>query len=422
MSVSRVTAVLLIMQLWMGARADTRERVIAEYRGGHVTDLDLAASAFLDRRGDEFDTTGAVSLHSEDAVLHMRELRAIALNRILADQATSCRCVLSSEEKQALALNEELLYDKIYYVQRIQPLVAEARRNWRISLENVWRQHASELRIPAQYWFRFIAIGDKNGMPENLTTYTLAAERAYAELQSGDDFVKVARKYCCSLPVTDRGTIIGPVLETAVPPERLRILDRLRPGESSRPFHSNRGLMIVRLEKHQPATVPTVEESSSTLIQRGYIARFMPEEIARKHDETLVEQHPITVYKARFSQDKNLSDTVIASLPTLDITNADLFTPQFCATASSHDDKETLSQLRTIALRKLRAALGRKSLLSDVQRRAEKLLYEGHVGRAVLRCLVSKHKVAELADMARNPEASTEAYLRSMDFRLPAVR
>lgn len=86
-----------------------------------------------------------------------------------------------------------------------------------------------------------------------------------AKLEAGEDFSAVAREYSEG-PAADDGGDLGYVKKRQLAPEFLDALKQMKPGDISRPFRSDKGVHIIKLEKNR--------DVRDTIMEKRFEARY----------------------------------------------------------------------------------------------------------------------------------------------------
>lgn len=408
----------------LGAPAQTGSQpVLATFKGGEVSQLDLEAAALV-RSTDKMELTAAQAADNAVQTSASRQelVEWVAYTKILAKWPQAGQ--VPPSQKLALKFRgarEKLLY-KIYYLETLAPIVAGEQEKWNKQLQSVVEQHRQEFRTPEKYWFRFIFAGDPKAPPADFSPYEGRIAQARKELEAGAPFEEVARKYSASLPESERGKLLGPVSADELTSERLQVLRKLHPGELSEAFRTQKGLMIVRLEQSVPEGMVSGEQAAAELTKRGLVRKFMREEVVLSHTKELFERYPLKTYPERFSRAKDKGSEVVADSALVQVRNADVFTPHFEQTQpeGSFLAKEVQAAVTQVARYAVIARLAKEQLLgrdARYQRALELIDMDERAQSLLEREASSQGHIALLKDGLRSPAECKESVLRVFNFQ-----
>lgn len=136
----------------------------------------------------------------------------------------------------------------------------------------------AELALIAQrnaFEYRIEEIGLPLSEPGRTEAETRAlAEQLYTDLNSGGDFSEAVRRFSRA-PSAARGGDIGWVSTERMPPDLLRALSQLEPGEVSRPLPVAGGLSLIKLVDRRAASSasPTLDPSARDAIRERLISQ-----------------------------------------------------------------------------------------------------------------------------------------------------
>jgi peptidyl-prolyl cis-trans isomerase SurA len=116
-------------------------------------------------------------------------------------------------------------------------------------------------------------------------------QRLYERIQQGQDFAEIARAHSEDSVSAPQGGDLGWLTPTKVPPEFAAELDKLQPGDVSRPFKTRFGWHIVQLVERRQSQ--DSEETQRDKIREALFKRRVDEEwdmrLRRLRDEAYVE-------------------------------------------------------------------------------------------------------------------------------------
>jgi hypothetical protein len=400
-------------------------QTVATFTSGSVTAADLEAQAFLDnaRRLDE-GLAAAVRAPQPGSDARTSQAQLIAYRRILAETAKQRGVRADGADAARAAFLRELTLYKVLYIESIAPAVEAERSQWRRELEQAHRTHPEECQVPGQYWFRYSFVGDPETTPADWIRHEERARQVRRALAKGDDFTEVAKRLSDSLPAEDRGELVGPVLSSGIPADRVKVLEALDIGGISEPFRTNRGYMILKLERRVPKTMLTADQASATLVARGRLRRFRAEDALTSAHQALVAAYPVTFNEPAMSALRADGDTVIAESSLIRLRNADVYDDAFRKANPGAEDKELRAAARERALRATCAALAQRDHLhkQPVYGQAMRLLEEARLAAGLLAEPQAMKEAEMPPDCATRSVQCMEEVLRANQFVMRETR
>lgn len=407
------------------ACAAAAQTPVATFRGGTVTVADLEAQAFLDgsRRLDEH-LPDAIRIAAPGSDAHTSAARLIAFNRIVADKARTRGLKPDESVSQRASFLKELMLYKTLYIEWIAPRIVKARKQWSAALAAAHSAHKDECNVPGEYCFRYIFIGTPDKAPDDFAPFEAKAKEVHRKIVDGADFEKTAGEASNSEPAAERCNLVGPVSSKNMPPERERILEALAVGGVSQPFRTNRGYMILKLERRTPKTLMSAEEASATLIAAGHIRRFLPGEVVDASHRELLDAHPVAYNESAMSALTADAATVVAESDLFRLRNGEVFDSEFRMANPGAEPKDLRGAATEKALRATCAAIATRDHLhkAPVYSHALKLLEESALAATALVNAASLKDEGIPADCAKRPRPCMDEVLAANNFEMRAAK
>lgn len=411
---------LLLFPMMSLASSPTEAHVVASYKDGAVTDMDVSASLFINER--RLPTASPNDGSSVSAAMLRREAEAVAFNSIVARTADAAKFQLPPKAQESLKREESRLLYRIYFAERILPAIATAREEWLKGARAQYEKHQKEFRRPQSYWFRFIFAGDPVSTSGDFLRFERRIRQAEEKLGTGASFESVARELSDSRPEQDRGAVIGPLSEDVITSERLSVLRKLAAGQASAPFRTAKGFMILRLERTEPGSILPFEETTSVLVDRGYVRKFLPDAVVRSEIDRFAESNPVTLFENAMSFDPVVEDKPIAQCGAARVFNRDIFTSQYrkIYPDGAYEKKEAVAAARKLAEEGAMAEVARKELVpaSPLYQRAFEEVREAYVAIAFAESQSVPSGTPLLKEYLLARDECQTRVLKSVDFRM----
>jgi peptidyl-prolyl cis-trans isomerase SurA len=303
-------ALLLVLPLGLvyhlpEARADLIDRVVATIDGDPVTLYELKQFAAQDVRTRQL--TGVDQATMLDALVTKRiiDKEAAAQGIVVSDEEVD-RYIAGirernqiTEDQLAAALSQQGVGLDEYRnqvreeLQRAQLISREIRGKVNVTPEEVERYYEANLKdyeTPPQIAVSHIVLLlPPDAPPEKVDEVMKRAEEIHAQLDNGADFSELARKYSEDAAAAGGGKLgtfkhgeLFQVLEDAV--------DKLEPGQYSKPVRSPIGVHIVRLDERSESAHKPLDSLADEIKERLYNAaleerynRWLREDLRKRH-------------------------------------------------------------------------------------------------------------------------------------------
>jgi|GEM_PF-4714114 len=344
--------------------------VAAVFSGGQVTQDDLKADAFL-QRAQRLDETleQATEMAPVGSDAYTSAVRAIATTKILAAAAGERGFRADEAERNARDATRLIVLRKIFYLEQIAPRVRDARAVYLHQLQKAHAENPELCEVPGEYFFRYIFIGDPKSSTtprwDDLETSALAVRKRLEA--PGADFEKIARETSNSQPPENRGMLLGPVTSRGMESTRTQALEKAPLDGVSEPFKTNRGWMMVKMEKRTPQRMLSPEESSETLVMARKLRRFMPEAVETSVTLEAVGKYPLKIDEAALSSDPGAADKVVVESPLFTLKNGDIYDKVWKSVNPVPEPKDLLSGAGTVATRMTVARIAERDFVSRQQ-------------------------------------------------------
>jgi peptidyl-prolyl cis-trans isomerase SurA len=159
--------------------------------------------------------------------------------------------------------------------------------------------HKDEFAQPASVTLREILIevpaSTQGGQPaisvEKVDQAERQADALRTRLLAGEDFAKVAAEASNS-PSKANGGLIGPINLAEVSVSVQELINKMKPGEITKPIRTNRGVQILKLETIKPASIQPFESVRDLVADKVHEARQQTEVrkfLARMRGQALIE-------------------------------------------------------------------------------------------------------------------------------------
>lgn len=159
--------------------------------------------------------------------------------------------------------------------------------------------HTDQFAQPASVTLREILIEVPSSTQGGQPTISVAkqdeaerqADALRTRLLAGEDFAKVAAEASAS-PSKANGGLIGPINLAEVSVSLQELINKMKPGEITKPIRTNRGVQILRLETIKPASIQPFEAVRDLVADKVHDARQQTEVrkfLARMRGQALIE-------------------------------------------------------------------------------------------------------------------------------------
>ena len=293
-------AVLAVVALGGGLRADILEQILVKVNGDIITktELEQRQIAALRQRDPNFrptndadlrkalvEVTPEVIVNAIDELLLVQRGRELGYSlsndrfRSIIENIKKENKIETEEAFQAALKQEGLTMDDLKRQLERQMLVSqvqqvevmgkiavsedEVKKFYETSKETFTTQPQLTLRemlvsVPAS---------DKGVNVAQDDAARAKAEELHKRIAGGEPFAKLASESSDS-PSKANGGLIGPINRSDLSPELLKEIDPLKPGQTTRVLRTQRGYQFIQLESATPIKVKTLDEARGEIADR----------------------------------------------------------------------------------------------------------------------------------------------------------